>query len=510
MNYSPKGMYVWDAWYMSVDDKVHMYHLQQSRTEPDDPKGAQAWIGHAVTSNLIDWEEYEPAFGPDPNNDHDDIRPYTGCAVWYEGRGYFFYTMRGSNDNGRTQAIGLAFSDDGFHWERYSNNPVIIPDQEWYASVGNPIPELLDCRDLVVVADPDGKGWYGYYATRIPGTELPETSVIACVSSVDLIHWEHLPPAFAPNKYAVIEVPDVFKLNGKWYMTCLTGEHYGNRGIFSDPNIREGTIYAVADNPQGPFVELNDNVLIGAHTAALLSCRTVLFKEERYIMYTDRERCNRSDSGGSAYGTISTPKLLDTDGDRLFVKYSPLIELHVIDELITPDKPPVIEQDTELRVWPYHWRMSSVKWVRSADGITGSSRTGWGVLSFDESAESFIYEADITIEEGGSAGLAIRFDDHNYGAIVALDATEQSVFYGETMEFNFVEKRLSKICIARPFHLSIINRLEHVEVYLDDELKLAFSRYRGIGGHIGLFVDRAQARFENIRFRVLNVSRTDI
>ena len=506
MNYSPKGMYVWDAWYMPLGDQIHMYHLQKSRTGPDDPKGPQAWLGHAVTSNLIDWEECSHAFGPDPDNCHDDIRPYTGCTVWYEGKGYLFYTMRGSIDDGKEQAIGLALSDDGYHWKRYSGNPVIIPDKEWYASVGNPIPELRDCRDLVVLADPDDKGWYGYYATRTPGRELPETSVIACVYSTDLIHWKHLPPAFAPDKYAVIEVPDVFELNGKWYMTCLTGEHYGNRGIFSDPNIREGTIYAVADNPQGPFDELRDNVLIGAHSAVPLSCRTVLFKGERYIMYTDRERYDRSDSGASAYGTISTPKLLDTDGDRLFMKYSQLIESHVIAELITPSKLPAIESGTELCVWPYHWRMSSATWVRSDNEIIGNSRTGWGVLSFDESAESFIYEADITIEEGVAAGLAIRFKNHNHGAIVAMDAIEQSVFYGETMGFNFVEKRLSKITVDQPVHLAIINRLEHVEVYLDDELKLAFSRYLGIGGHIGLFVDRAKARFENIRFRVLNVS----
>jgi hypothetical protein len=303
-------------------------------------------------------------------------------------------------------------------------------------------------------------------------------------------------------------VPDVFELNGKWYMTCLTGQHYGNRGIFSDPDICEGTIYAVADNPKGPFVELDDNVLIGACTTATLSCRTVLFEGQRYIMYTDRERWNCSDSEGIAFGTITTPKLLDTDGDRLFIKYSPLFESHVIDELITPDKLPAIKSDTKLHVWPVHWKMPSAAWQHSNKAITGSSRTGWGVVSFDESADSFIYEADITIEDGVAAGLAIRFEDHNCGAIVALDAAEQCVFYGETMGFEFMEKRQSKIFYGRTVHLRIVNRLEHVEVYLNDKLKLAFSRYRGIGGHIGLFVDRAKAVFENVRFRTLDVSRT--
>lgn len=475
MNYSPDGMYVWDAWCMPVGDQVQMYHLQQSRRGGvDNHRGEDAWIGHAVSSNLVDWEECKPAFGPDSTNCHDDIRPYTGCTVWHEGRGYLFYTMRGSIDEGKTQAIGLALSDDGYNWERYSGNPVIIPDTRWYASVGNPVPDLLDCRDLVVVPDPEGDGWYGYYATRVPGEELPETSAIACVHSNDLMHWKHLPPAFAPRKYAVIEVPDVFELNGKWYMTCLTGEHYGNRGIFSDPDIRAGTIYAVADNPQGPFVEPDDNVLLGARTTAALSCRSVLFSGQRYILYTDRERGNHSDSEGIAFGTISTPKLLDTDGDRLFVKYSPLFESHVVDEPITPDVLPPIE--SELRVWPIHWRMPSATWKRCGEAITGASRTGWGVLSFDESAESFICEVDITLEEGVAAGLAIRFEDHNKGAIVALDAVDQCVYYGETMGFEFMEKRHSRIAHNQRIHLCVVNRLEHIEVYMGGELKLAFSR----------------------------------
>ena len=51
-------------------------------------------------------------------------------------------------------------------------------------------------------------------------------------------------PYRCPLSSARIEVPDVFERNGLWYMTCLTGLVYGNRGFWNDPNLVAGTIFA--------------------------------------------------------------------------------------------------------------------------------------------------------------------------------------------------------------------------------------------------------------------------
>jgi beta-fructofuranosidase len=258
VNYSPKGLAVWDAWYMVAPDPktgrevVHVYHLQRRRPHAHHVSDfVHDSLGHAVSTDLVEWREQPPVLGPDYANPLDNWQPWTGCAVWHGGRGYLYYTMRGDAEPG-VQRIGLATSLDGYAWQRHPGNPVIEPDPRWYASRLRPTPGTVDCRDLVVVPNPAG-GWLGFYATRQPGEELPETSVIACVASTDLIHWEHRPPAFAPGKYACIEVPDVFQLDGRWYMTCLTGEWYGNRGIFADPWAVGGTIYAVSDRPDGPY-----------------------------------------------------------------------------------------------------------------------------------------------------------------------------------------------------------------------------------------------------------------
>ena len=504
MNYSPESMYVWDAWCMPVGDTVHMYHLQRNRPGVSVPEGRQDMLGHATSTDLVEWRQQPETFGPDPTNPLDDRQPYTGCAVWHEGRAYLYYTMRASANQGRVQRIGLAASTDGRHWQRHAGNPVIVPDPRWYAVEGNPVPGIVDCRDLVVVRNPLG-GWLGFYATRQPGGELPQTSVIACVRSDDLVHWDHLPPAFAPGKYACIEVPDVFEMGGRWYMTCLAGNYYGNRGIFSDPNLVNGTMYAVSDRPEGPYRELADNALVAARSTGPISSRSVCMDGQRYLLYTDRERHDRTDWGNMTFGTVTTPKLLRTDGDRLYAAYCDRIEREVEEELVGPSRPPVQEPG---RLWGQIWQLPSARWNWGPE-ITGRSSTGWGVARLPLAAESFILEATVTIQHGVAAGLAIRMSGEMSGAIVALEPdgpTGPAVAYYEAPAFDFLEARRTPIAQGRPLRLRIVTRLEHVEIYVNDDLRLAFSRYRGIGGKVGLFVDRATATFRDVRLRTLRVA----
>jgi hypothetical protein len=490
---------------MPVGGVVHAYHLQNRRPGVHEDLLDARTLGHATTTDLINWEEQPPAFGPDPANPKDDCQPWTGSAIWHEGKGYLFYTMRGSVDNCRQQQIGLATSRDGNTFERHPGNPIIVPDPRWYATAQKPVPGYLDCRDLAVVRDPERQCWYGLYPTRVPGDELPETSVIGCARSTDLLHWEQLPPAFAPGKYACIEAPDVFCLNGRWYLTALTGNWYGNRGIWSDPNLVDGTMYAVADRPEGPYRELADNAFIAGRSTAPLICKSVLFEGERYVLYTDRERVGYADHGAlGGIGTISTPKVLKTDGERLLAAYSPRVEQRITRELVGRGSPPVRDPAP---TWGQTWPMPVARWTWG-DTIVGASRTGWEVATLRGAAvESCILEATIVIEEGVAAGIAFRMDGPKTGSVVALDAAEGSVFFSETPAFDYTERRQTPIKRGVPIRLRVVSRLEHIEVYVNDELRLAFSRYRALSGQVGLFVDRARAKFSDIRVRELRVTR---
>lgn len=505
MNYSPRHMQIWDAWYMPVGDTIHMYHLQRWR-EPlpaGADRGLHDWLGHSVTKNLLDWEERCAAFGPDRDNPDDDLQSWTGCAVWHNDQAHLFYTMRGSAHHGNVQAIGLATGDTPDHFTRYADNPVLLPDPQWGPTLDQPVPGYRDCRDLQVVPDPQGGGFYGYYATRIRAKELPMTSVVACAYSRDLRHWEQRGPVFTPGNYACVEMPDVFPLDGRWYLTCLAGNYYGNRGVFTDSNLAIGTIYAVADRPEGPFVERADNALAAAQTTAVLSLRSFDFEGQRHLLYTDRERAGASDGGAITFGTITTPKVLRTAGDRLFIGYSPGIESKVTREWIGPHAPPVHHQEQPL--WGQCWPMPTATWDWG-DVIRGHSQTGWGVAPLGCKADGYILEVDLQLAEGTvAAGFAIRFATPRSFAIVGLDTQTQCIFYADAPDFDFLEQRRTPIVCNTWMRLKIVNRREHLEVYLNDELRLAFSRYRGIGGEVGLWIDRGRTAFRNVRFRELQM-----
>lgn len=501
MNYHPQQLYVWDAWCMVKGDEAHLFHLQRNRPDSTLPPQVEDRFGHAVSTNLVDWTECAPCLGPDPANPLDCNQPWTGCALWHNRRGYLYYTMRNRDPLTNIQHIGLAVSDDGYNWTRHPGNPVITPDPRWYATAGNPTPpNLVDCRDLLVIPHPQGRGWLGYYAARRPADELPKTSVIACVRSDDLIHWTHLPPAFAPNRYACIEVPDVFEMNGRWFMTCLTGCNYGNRGIFDEPQLTVGTIYAVAERPEGPFQELKDFVLMGAHTmVSPLSCRSVLFQGQRHALYTERETTDHTDQTGFQFGVLTTPKLVRTDGERLFLAYSNRIESHVRQELIGPAQPP--RRVNAGQVWGQYWQTPTAQWDFTGP-IRGKSQTGWGVAELGVEAESFIFEADLTLLSGVAAGLMIRMTSDS-GVFVGLDRAMQAVVFSELSVPAFVEQRRYVLAEGQTVKLRIVQRREFVELYVNDELKLAFTRYRNALGGVGLFIDRADAAFANLRLRTL-------
>ena len=503
MNYSPPGYFLWDTWYMPVGDLVHCYHLTLRRPGVDAKTHDERWISHCVSRDLINWENRGQILGPDPDNPDDNDHLFTGCAVWHNGRGYLYYCMRAQAVY--KQAMALATSSDGDHWVKYPHNPVITPDPRWYATLGKPF-NFQECRDLTIIADPRG-GFLGYYVARLnEGRELVDTHCIACVHSDDLIHWDHLPPAFAPRKYNIAEVPEVFELNGRYYMTLLTGHSYGNRGLFSDPNVTTGTVYAVADQLPGPFRELKNNVLLGSSSYGPLSARSVFFEGRRYLMYSDHEYFHpRDDGGNTVIGTLSTPKGLRTSGDELQAVYCDRVESRVVAELVGPSNPVRWRSEP----WRPGFPTMTQLWQDNPDGsVTGDTVTGMDARIAQGELEHGIMEVTVTIERGVAAGLAFRMNEHGAGGTIVLDAQRGLIEYEDDTGFHaFRERRQAPVAIGKPMHLRLVTRGEHIEAYLDDVLYLAFPRYIFMDyRRFGLFVDRSRATFRDLRARTLNVT----
>ena len=491
--YKPTGLEMWDAWGIEHEDRLHVVHLQFRLPDSGRSEEEANHLGHAVSADLLEWTTMPLGLAPGTPGSMDDLRVWTGCLYKHNGIFYLYYTMRSSRDEGKMQRIGLATSGDMLHWERYAGNPVISPDPRWYVHEGDPLPGgVVDCRDLVIVDDPRCNGWYGFYAARTPSSRLTHGSVIAAVRSDDLIHWRHLPPAFAPDNYACIEVPDVYELDGKWYMTCLTGNGYGNLGIFRDRSVTHGTIYAVADHIAGPYRELpEDNLVIGGDMSSGYSCRSFMFQGKRHVLYTERET-----------NTLSPPfELCTTAEGYLRLKYSERTARLRERPLIGPDAPPSIAR---LPCCHHIWRLPGGDWRLEGRTYTGGSLGGWQVADLGVGSSDMEIEATVRIVGGKAGGVVWRGDsahvDCSDNMMAMLDAEEGIVRAAMAPHFAAGWSRLWPVRIGQDYRLRVMVRRPRVEVYVDDMLALQFAAPlpAAIRPSAALFLDRADVRIGEV------------
>ena len=196
MNFKPTKFNLGDTWHYSDGERMHAYYMQNiSFDNTDDPESGS--LGHAVSEDMIHWQELKPALYRGGEGSYDEMDLWTGCTYFYEGKWYLYYTARPKND-ALANSICLATSDDGINFTKHPENPIITPDGRYYNNAenrptlavhSNNDGTLLDCRDLCVVRDTEKGFWWGFFAVRRPADECSETSVIGLAKSDDLIHW---------------------------------------------------------------------------------------------------------------------------------------------------------------------------------------------------------------------------------------------------------------------------------------------------------------------------------
>jgi beta-fructofuranosidase len=174
------------------------YHAFFQHNPYDTKWGPMHW-GHAVSNDLVHWDEQDIALYPDQNYE-DNGGCFSGSAIEKDGKMYLFYT---SVSKAFGQAQSLAVSSDGKKFEKFSGNP-IIPK---YPKDGSP-----DFRDPKVTLI-DGV----YY--MVCGSGKDHVGKVLLFTSADLINWKYIGVLFEDSDCGdVLECPDFFKLNGRYVL----------------------------------------------------------------------------------------------------------------------------------------------------------------------------------------------------------------------------------------------------------------------------------------------------
>lgn len=180
--------------------------------------------GHAVSSDLIYWEELPPALPPG-----EDGAIFSGSAVvdHHNTSGFFnengsglvaIYTNNGNKAQpGKPQVQSIAYSKDkGRTWTKYEGNPVLFPDS------------TLDFRDPKVFWHEETSSWVMALAVQ---------DRVEFYTSPNLKQWTFA-SAFGSNVVGthrgIYECPDLFSLNvdgdpnkKKWVLILSVGDCNG-------------------------------------------------------------------------------------------------------------------------------------------------------------------------------------------------------------------------------------------------------------------------------------------
>nr|WP_194241537.1 glycosyl hydrolase family 32 [Galbitalea soli] len=253
--------WVWDFWIADTGEEYHLFFLFASRAlQEESARHRRASIGHAVSTDLVNWTRVADALVRSDAPAADDVATWTGCTVrGDDGFWYMFYT--GTNDDPvpSTQRVMVAVSRDLMTW-RKQRTPVAVADPRWYSTGADGGDEAF--RDPWVFRE--GGLWHMFTTARARTGSVTESGVVGHATSSDLLHWDVQPPVTPGNEgFGQLEVTQLVEVEERPYLlfNCLRTEIAPRRRDVAGTG---GIWIAAGESPLGPFdidgaVRLTDN-----------------------------------------------------------------------------------------------------------------------------------------------------------------------------------------------------------------------------------------------------------
>lgn len=179
------------------------YHLFY-QYYPDEPIWGPMHWGHVRSKDLVHWENLPIALTPGDKEDLDGC--FSGNAVEYNNRLYLIYTGNIYDDSEHItfhQNVNIAWSEDGIHFHKYENNPVITHP---------PLDNTIHFRDPKVWREDD------HFKMIIGGQKEDGRGHVLIYQSDDLVHWDYSDEyghaSTIDHEGKMWECPDLFRING--------------------------------------------------------------------------------------------------------------------------------------------------------------------------------------------------------------------------------------------------------------------------------------------------------
>ena len=152
------------------------------------------------------------------------------------------------------QRSGLAVSDDLVNWEKLPLNPVTQAGPPYYEGMSTGQRKMAHWRDPFLLDD--GDMVYQFVCARRNDGDTALRGTVASARSRDMRSWEVLPPLEHDRVSDEMEVPQVYQIDGRWYLVfCTLGRFLSDdlRQRFQGKCPERSNFSMVGDSAFGPF-----------------------------------------------------------------------------------------------------------------------------------------------------------------------------------------------------------------------------------------------------------------
>jgi beta-fructofuranosidase len=188
--------------------KYHAF-FQHNPHASEPGETVMSW-GHAVSRDLVHWEELPIALAPE--YEYDKRGCWSGTAIVKDDVLYVFYTCISAKDRRQRQAV--AISEDGIHFKKYGGNPILREPPEDTPDFRDPaVTKVGDTYYMLLASGKDGVGKAHLYRSE------------------DLLKWDYA-GVFMENAGlgAVIECPSFSKFGDGYLFMCSGSEDENGLG----------------------------------------------------------------------------------------------------------------------------------------------------------------------------------------------------------------------------------------------------------------------------------------
>jgi beta-fructofuranosidase len=445
------------------DGLFHIFYLLNHRDQDNHGIGS-AWA-HAVTADCVHFEDKGISLAKGDFNSQ-DMKIGTGSVITDDkGLHHIYYTginpyfrKPGKKANGIMHAV----SDDLYSW-RKANEDILFPDESVY--------ESHDWRDPFVYRDDRSGEYKMLLAARTREGPVFARGCIGLMVSRDLQCWRAAEPFYAPARYFCHECPDFFKL-GDWYYL-----------VYSEFSAKIGTRYALSRNPNGPWIEPENNFF---DNGAFYAAKTVSDGKRRFIFGWNPTRERESDEGEWQWGgCLTTHELVQNRDGTLGVNMVPEAE-----QFFNRDVPHGLDT-----VDP-----------ATTGTITIESLYGQSLKLGDSTPDTYMISFQMKLDGPGRGGILLRMSERgNSGYQVVFDPRDKKLRFRKLHRDNWkpsymleLDTRLH-ISEARWMEIRIVVDGTALVVYCGNRTAMSARMYDNMRGKLGLFADGVRAAFKNFR-----------